>query len=532
MPENQQTQDARELIGLALERSNQVVRAKFEYKKYLKVYQEGDGVIRVQQRLQALQALDASRPKKLRETTRRTANTFTTFGRLSQAFTTRFQQREPNNDDDRVDSEDITLTRRIDSYLSLRSRMRTEDSNIQVLFNGNHILDLLDSENTEGRISSFFLDYDAFKHGYYTNIGRQRVRNSGVFSRFDGIIAGYDFVPWVRGHAYIGKPVDLYDTRPIDKDLWGLKVDIGRRNDAFNMNLYMVNQTADGFAERQAVGYSARYTDKDINAFGLVDYDFLFDDVNLLNFRWGWKYSENGGMNISYDYRQLLFVSSALNNQPLETSLGDVVALLGEEATRNLARDGTSANSTLTVGNSYQFNRDNQLNVDLTVFELSGTVTRNIQSPIPCETVDLNPLIPPCILVNVAGTPETDKQYTLSTQWISGNLFAQRDLYVFGIRLSKFDTYNEAMLFTNVRTPDINQWKFRPRLNLSYREFNETSTTTGTRFSVFPVFAMDYEWKKEWIFDFELGVEWVSYTDENFDNELRQNVRLGYSYTF
>jgi hypothetical protein len=533
MPENEHTQDARELIGLALERSNQIPRAKFEYKKYLKIYEEGEGPTRVRQRLQALQALDTERPKKLRESTRRTADTFTTFGRLSQAFTTRFQQRDPKNDDDRVGSEDITLTRRIDSYLSLRSRMRTEDRNIQLVFNGNHIFDLLNSVDTESRIVSFYLDYDAFKQGYYTVMGRQRVRNSGVFSTFDGIIAGYDVMPWFRAHAYAGKPEELHDPRPIDKNFWGLKFDIGRRNDPVNMNLYMVNQTADGFSERQAVGYGVRYADRETTVFGLLDYDFLFDAVNLLNMRWGWKYLENSKLNVSYDFRQLLFVSSALNNQPFETSLGDVITILGEEETRRLAQDRTNSTSTLTVGNSYQFDRDNQLNVDLTVFEASGTVTRNdLQTPVPCETTDSDPAIDPCVMVSVTGAPETGRQYSLSAQWISGNLFAQRDLYVFGVRLSSFDTYNDATLFTNARLPDIDLWKLRPRVTLSYRAFNDESSTTGTRFSIFPALKIDYAWKRDWIFDFEVGVEWVKYTDENFDDELRQNVRIGYSYSF
>lgn len=533
MPENEQTQDARELVGLALERSNQIPRAKFEYKKYLKIYDEGEGPIRVRQRLQALQALDTERPKKLRESRRRTAETFTTFGRLSQALTTRFQQRDPKNDDDVVGSEDITLTRRIDTYLSLRSRMRTADRNVQFVFNGNNIFDLINSYETESRVVSMYLDYDAFKQGYYTVIGRQRVRNSGVFSRFDGIIGGYDFMPWFRAHAYIGKPVELYDARPTDKNFWGLKVDIGRRNDPVNMNLYMVNQTADGFADRQAVGYGVRYADRETTVFGLLDYDFLFDDVNLMNLRWGWKYLENSKLNVSYNFRQLLYTSSALNNQPLETTLGDVVSIIGESETRRLAHDRTNSTSTLTVGNSYQFDRDNQFNVDLTMFQSSGTVTRNdLQYPVPCETFDQDVNIEPCTMVNVGGAPETGQQFTLSTQWIAGNLLAQRDLYVFGLRLSKFDTYNDATLFTNSRLPDLARWKLRPRITMSYREFNDKSTTTGTRFSVYPAFLVNYAWKKEWIFDFELGVEWVTYTDENFDDEFRENVRIGYSYTF
>jgi hypothetical protein len=274
--------------------------------------------------------------------------------------------------------------------------------------------------------------------------------------------------------------------------------------------------------------------------FGLLDYDFLFDEINLFNFRWGWNYLENTKLNISYNYRQLLFLTSALNNQPITTTLDQLIAILGEDAARELAADRTNASSTLTIGNSHQFDRDNQLNVDLTLFESSGTESRTAENgngidyPVGCSD-DINV---DCIIKDVDGAPSTDTQFTLSGQWISGNLFAQRDLYVFGLRLSKFDSYNDVTMFANARLPDFDRWKPRPRLNVSYRSFNEDNDSTstggaeGTRISIAPSVKVDYAWKKEWVFDIELGFEWVQYSDERFDDEARQNVRLGYSYSF
>ena len=534
LPETEHTRDARELIGLALERSNQIPRAKFEYKKYLKLYKEGDGTTRVRQRLQALQSIATEKRKKLRKTVRRDQDVFTIFGRWSQAFTTRFQQRTPENDDDQVDSEDTVLTRRVDSHLSLRSRMRSADRNIQAVVTANQVFDLIDAEESESQVSSIYLDYDAFRHGYYTIIGRQRVRNSGVFGRFDGFIAGYDFLPFMRGNFYWGKPVTLHDDRNIDREFWGLKVDIGKRNDPINMNLYSVSQTADGFKDRQAFGAGVRYTDKEMTFFSILDYDFLFDEINLFNFRWGWKFLENSKLNVSYNRRQLLFLTSALNNQNLTTSVSDVVNLLTEEGARQLANDRTSLTETFTIGNSYQFDRDNQLNVDLTMFKSSGTVSRKtdegtgIENPANCQVIDITS----CVLKDVDGAPGTGNQYTLSAQWISGNLFAQRDLYVFGARVSKFDSYNDITLFANARMPDINNWRPRPRITISNRSFNSGGFVPGTRVSIAPSIKVDYAWKKYWVFDMEFGFEIVEYSDEKQLDEVRQNIRIGYNYNF
>ena len=532
--ESEHTQDARELVGLALERSNQIPRAKFEYKKYLKIYKEGDGPIRVQQRLTALQSIISDKRKKLRRSTRsKQGDSYSVFGRWSQAYSTRFQQRIPENDDQRVGTEDIVLTRRTDSHLTLRGRYRTEERNVQAVFTGNHSYDLIDSTETEHRISSLYLDYDVFKHGYYTILGRQRVRNSGVFGRFDGIIGGYDVLPWMRANAFFGTPVEFNDDRGLDKGFWGFKLDIGKRNDPININVYMVDQTVDGFNDRNAVGAGLRYSDKEHTVFGLLDYDVLFNEVNLFNVRWGWKYLEKSRLNVSFNRRRLLFLTSALNNQPINATISTMVAEFGIEGVRQLAKDRTSESDTLTIGNSYQFDRDNQFNVDLTMFSSSGTVDRlDIARPVGCidqtngvdssQCTDIRPVV---------GAPGTGNQYTLSAQLIAGNLFAERDLYVFGLRVSAFDSYDDISIFSNARLPGINRWKPRPRLNLSYRDI-VSGQFPGTRIALEPSIKVDYAWKKEWIFEFELGMEFVEYSNPGTDDEVRQNIRIGYNYTF
>ncbi|NOZ54720.1 MAG: hypothetical protein GXP08_16555 [Gammaproteobacteria bacterium] len=533
MPENEHTQDARELVGLALERSNQIPRAKFEYKKYLKIYKKGEGPVRVQQRLTALQSIISDKRKKLRRSTRsKKGSNYSVFGRWSQAYSTRFQQRRPENDDDVA--EDIVLTRRTDSHLTIRGRYRTEERNVQAVFTGNHSYDLIDSTETEQRISSLYLDYDAFKDGYYTILGRQRVRNSGIFGRFDGVIGGYDVLPWMRTNVFFGTPVEFNDDRDLDRRFWGLKLDIGKRNDPVNINVYLVDQTVDGFNDRNAVGAGFRYSDKEHTVFGLLDYDVLFNEVNLFNVRWGWKYFEKSRLNLSFNRRRLLFLTSALNSQPLGTSMSTLVSEFGEDDVRQLAEDRTSESDTITIGNNYQFNRDTQLNVDLSIFSSSGTVDRlDIARPVGCirdnGTSGIDSAA--CSIKPVFGAPGTSNQYTLSAQMIAGNLFAERDLYVFGLRLSSFDSYDDITLFSNARLPPINRWKPRPRLNLSYRDITE-GQFLGTRIAIGPSVKVDYAWKKEWVFEFELGVEFVEYSNVNIDDEVRQNIRIGYNYTF
>ncbi|MFV2058215.1 MAG: hypothetical protein ACC707_17245, partial [Thiohalomonadales bacterium] len=122
MPGNKHQQDARELLGLALERSNEIPRAKFEYKKYLRLYTSGDGPERVRQRLTALQNLGVQRKKKLRRTRRgRKDDRYKVFGRWSQSYNSFFVQSQPDND--RLpDPGNFVASRIANSHLSLRGR--------------------------------------------------------------------------------------------------------------------------------------------------------------------------------------------------------------------------------------------------------------------------------------------------------------------------------------------------------------------------------------------------------------------------
>ena len=550
IPDSRHTQDARELLGLALERSNQIPRAKFEYKKYLKLYKEGEGPNRVQQRLTALQNIGVERREKLRPTRRSTdQDRFKTFGRWSQAYSSRFLQRTPINDDDKVGSEDLVLTRLVTSNLNIRGRYRGETSNLQAVLTTNHTFDDGDhvsssgtivENDTESRVSEFYLDYDEFKRGYSATLGRQRTRNNGVFGRFDGIVGGYQFTEDLKVFAIAGQPVSFFNI-DFDKNFYGVSLEYGKKKAPLNSNLYYVTQDVDGIGDREALGGGVRYADKEMTLFGLLDYDLLFGELTLANIRWGWKFSENTKINLSYNYRNLLFTSTAINGQKILSIEGLHNAGLSDDVLRDMAVARTSDSSTTTLGYSFQFDKDTQFNADLSIFSSSGTQAYTFTQ----EQIDAaNAAYPEYVSRDTGGAiiensirdiealADTGNQYSYSFQYIASNMFAERDLHVAGLRYSDFSSYKEVSLFLNSRLPPIAGWKPRPRLNLSQRSFGGTSSTTGTRNSIAPSIIVDYGYKKQWVFDFELGFEWVDYSDPNFNDETRQNIRIGYNYTF
>ena len=54
----------------------------------------------------------------------------------------------------------------------------------------------------------------------------------------------------------------------------------------------------------------------------------------------------------------------------------------------------------------------------------------------------------------------------------------------------------------------------------------------GKRLSLAPSIAAVYQWHKKWLFDVEAGMEWDRYDDPSYANEARQDIRIGYNYTF
>jgi hypothetical protein len=531
IPDSPHAQDARELLGLALERSNQIPRAKFEYKKYLTLYKEGEGPNRVRQRLVALQNIGLERRKRLRPTRRRSReDRFRTFGRLSQAFSSRFLQRAPQTDDDRVQSEDLVLTRFVTSNINVRGRYRGESYNLQTVFSANHTYDERGNNNistqgntvendTESRVTELYVDYDDFKMGLKASAGRQRSRNSGIFSRFDGVVGGYAFTPEIAAYAFTGKPVSFYNV-DFDKTFYGMRLDYGKRKAALTGNLYYITQDVSGVGDREAVGGLVRYADKETTMFALVDYDILFNELTLANLRWGWKFDESSKVSVSYNYRFLLFASTAINSQPVGfNTIPYLSSQLTDDQILQMARERTTKSDTITLGYSYEFDKERQFNVDYSVFGTEGTKTT---SP---ELVVGN-------LVSVQGFEGSSNQYSLSAQYIASNMFEERDLHVAGMRYSNFDTYKETTLFVNSRLPPMSGWRFRPRLSVGQRTFQGSNITQGKRLSLAPSLTVDYRWEKRWVFDATLGFEWVRYDDPLYANETRQDIRIGYNYTF
>lgn len=537
--ESSHAQEANELLGLALERDKQIPRAKYEYKKYLKRYPEGDGADRVKQRLAVLREVRVKAKRKLRRSrAARSPTRFTTFGRFTQSFSEYYLDRELEGEAEEKEQE--LQQRLLSSHFSIKSRYRGEDRTIQGIFNASHTHDYLAKENLaeallrdpdtdvskyetdEADIRRMYIDVDDTLYGYSARVGRQSSRNGGVFGTFDGVIAGYRVAPrWVVS-AMFGKPmirtfgnIDIYE-----KFFYGVKADVETKDKKLGSNLFIVQQEVDGILDRQAIGGNFRYARKGLSLFGLLDYDVLYSELSLFNLRVGWNYTESNKLNFSYNRRNLVQTSQAINGMVGIETIDELLDYLPESEIRRIALERTQAYQTLTVGNSYQMTKDQQFNVDVTLMTSSG-VPAGV-NPLRLEEQLIDPTVDP----EIAALDSTGQQYIYSFQWISSNTFVERDLYVAGVRRSDFDSYTDTSAFINARVPLFDKWRSGFRLNVS----NRNSKSFGKRTTVSPVLKFNYRLSRAWSFDSEVGLDFVDNADQ--PDEVRRRFRLAYNYTF
>ncbi|MFP8879872.1 MAG: SPOR domain-containing protein, partial [Myxococcota bacterium] len=144
LPPHPLSAEAKELLGVARERNQQLAHAKAEYEEYLVLYPEGEGAARVRQRLEAL--LTAAKPgrKDLPALPVRPSIRFDVFGTLASYY--RLDRRAPSG------LETITTESSLDNDLFVSGRARLERVDIRSELSGSFLNDFTDGYDDEARV--------------------------------------------------------------------------------------------------------------------------------------------------------------------------------------------------------------------------------------------------------------------------------------------------------------------------------------------------------------------------------------------
>jgi hypothetical protein len=498
LPANASSEIAQELIGVAREKNQQLAHAIAEYRTYLKKYPNGKYAKRVQQRLDGLINARSGNRKKLRKAkTSEDSQPWQVYGTIFQFF---------RRDVDTTESNNTVLNSSLDTDLSVSARKRTQNLDIRTRFTGSYSNDFEDGTQNDFRISSLYIDTADRSRNWNARLGRQNQNNSGILGRFDGISAGYRLSPKWKINAVAGFPVVLSSTNQLqtDKVLYGMSLDAGTFDKYWNVNTYLIKQTADGLDDRTAVGTEVRYLHPKTTVFALLDYDIDYNSVNIAQVIANARLPYDTSVNLVADYRNgpILTTSNALQGQT-STTLDELLLTYTEDEIRQLAEDRTIVFRSLSGTLSKQMTNNLQISLDVAASHLESSPASG----------------------GVDATPSTGIEYFYGTQLIANSIFKEGDTSLFGLRYADTSSSDTLTFSVNSRYPYNKSWRLNPRFRIDKQKRDNNSTILRYR----PSFKMDYRAKREIRLEMEIGYE-LSDIDDAFGSREESNyfIYMGY----
>ena len=272
--------------------------------------------------------------------------------------------------------------------------------------------------------------------------------------------------------------------------------------------LFIVRQMDHGFQDRAALGGEFRCERESHSLKGIVDYDWSYDRFNTLLVVANLALAPTTTLNLLWERRasKLLVTRNALEGQTAE-NLDDLVATLGEHATRRLASDRTAREMTATLGVSRRPAEDLLMGLDLSVHTLSATPASG----------------------GVAATPGTGHEYTLTAHWTRTGWLLENDYAKLLLQYADGDTSNDASIELEARVPVRERLRVGPSLHLEVRD----RESQPDELSVEHTLELDYHWASQGTLEASLGAEWIRRAgSRSRGDEMKYFVAFGYRYEF
>lgn len=441
--------EAQEYLALAREKNGQMAHAKAEYQRYLSLYPDSEGAVRVNQRLAALLATDM---RSGQGTTTASAahdgNTRRSDWRI-QTYFSQYYRRDVNQPSDQ--SETVSQSA-LYSDVNLDARRRGERFDFSSRLSAGYRNDFLDERIGSGdslRVSYAYADLADAVTGLRGRIGRQSRNNGGVLGRFDGLNLGYQLAERVLLNTVIGKPAySSSDGIDSSRSFYGVSANYGPVLENLELGAYYIAQDVEGVQDRQAVGGEFRYFGANQSLWGMVDYDLAYGELASAYLQGSWRFQSRLSIHGLVDRRgsPFLSASNALIGQPVAT-FQELVQIYSEDELRQLGRDRTSLSTTYTVGLSYPVSPKLQINADASQSTMDATPASG----------------------GVFATEESTYRY-YSGSLVASSLLKEGDVSIITARFSDSDTSRVTSLTLDSRYPIGRTWRINPRLRVDRRQ--------------------------------------------------------------
>lgn len=505
-------QEAQEYLGVARERNGQLAHATAEYKKYLELYPAGEDADRVRQRLTGLLTAADSPKAKMKITEEQQKIPYWDF------FGTAFQFYDRNTITT-ANGDSIVGSSALSSGINYNSRYMNGDYKMRTSFSALHTYDFLVGETDDTRINEMYFDMISPEQVIETRAGRQKGRSSGVVGRFDGFDVGYRFNPSHQVKLIAGYPVEFSGStvaHETDKHFFSIGYNWTGFLPNWDINLYALQQVADGVTDREEIGTELRYRTPEQSFFTMVDYSTAFAEINYLTMIYNRRLPDQSSLDVIADYRKSPFLStsSSLQGQTGVSTMGDLAATLTEEQLAQLALDRTGLYKSLTALYSRPIRENLDFNADISISNLSGT---NATTGVAGVT-------------DVPPQEGTGNEYSYGAGLVSSSLLMENDLNIFNIRLSQLFNSNAISLTGSSKYRIHKDWRLGPKLRWETRDYDDGRSSD----KLSPSVRVEYRQNKNWQFESEITYESKTSTSTTSADQKESShfIHLGYFYIF
>ena len=244
----------------------------------------------------------------------------------------------------------------------------------------------------------------------------------------------------------------------------GASVDYAVVPDALDATVYYLNQTYGDLVDREAAGFEFRYFQGDRSAYGIIDYDVSYAQMNMVLLNATQKFKDESSVTVALDYRRSPFLTTqnAIFGQ-LVSDPNDLLGTYTEDEIYQLAEDRTAYSRSAFVSYARPLSKNLQLNFDVVASNVSGTKMSG----------------------GVEAQLATGTEVYYSAQLVGSDLFKPGAIAILGVRYAELDTSTQVSYQFNGRYPVTKNIRLSPRLRIDDRQSTDgTSSRTSGRGSV------------------------------------------------
>jgi len=503
LPLNDSSEDAQQLIGMSRAELGDFKKAKAEYELYLKLYPEGKYSQVIKARLSSIdnrEKKDKQLPE-LAQTSKKKvkqvdSQTFT--GSISQYYYGGKSQETSTNSAGETTKTNMTTQSSLINNISLTGRIKHNEYDTKIVIRDTQITNFMSNVPSYNTVSTGYVEHTNKAYDYMFRVGRQSNVAQGVLGRFDGVFARYGINPQWHVTAVYGEPTNSGRTQPkTNRYFYGAAVEFGPFDQKWSGSVYGIQQIADGLVERRAVGSDLRYFNGNTNFFGTLDYDTVYNEINIAMMQGNWKLDDYT-FNLVLDHRKspILYAESAIQVAALSPTIVQSVGGLRSLFTNDQIYDYVNQLAPVTdlgmLGVSKQLNSKWQLAGDMRVTRTSSTPSFIVT---PLSNTFTN---------QIDGLPSTGNQYALTLQAVAKDLIFKDDSSVIMGNYINDPQYNAYMLSLTNSNTIREKW----RLDSTIHAYNEDRNTNSRTYRISPGLRANYYWSDNMSLEAELRVDY------------------------